>query len=262
MSFVDRSVLLQNSGEPLISLLRNRKMIVVFCIYMSAIAAVNLLSGKLVATSLFIGDFNLFGSLPGGVIKFSAGAFCYAITFPMTDVLSEIWGKRTARLAVWCGLGANIGIMAYTQLAIALPAASPEYQTSFVDVLGSSGFIIGGYLMSYMASQMTDVWLYHKIREGESKPGFQSLWKRILGSTLVSQAIDTAIFIPVAFYLSGEITELEDLLLVMGCQYAVKAAMTAFILPSCYLLVYWVGYNNEALLPEEDYRDFLCGSRD
>ncbi len=257
MSFVDRSVLMQNTGEPVISLLRNRKMIVVFCIYMSAIAAVNLLSGKLVATSIVIGGVNLLGWLPGGVIKFSSGAFCYAITFPMTDVLSEIWGKRTARLAVWCGLGANIGIMAYTMLAIQLPAADPEYQAAFVKVLGSSVFIIGGYLLSYTISQLSDVWLYHKIREGESKPGFESLWKRILGSTLVSQALDTAIFIPVAFYLSGQITDFNELLLVMGCQYLVKACMTVFILPSCYLLVYWVGYNNELLLPEEDYRAHL-----
>lgn len=133
-------------------------------------------------------------------IATTAGAVLYASTFLCTDILSERYGKATATKAVWLGVVVNLLWLTGTQLTLAFePSASDYIQPSLAVVFGMVPRISIASLISYIASQRLDVFMYHMIwsRTGNSEKG---LWLRNNGSTLVSQLIDTVLFVTIAFW--------------------------------------------------------------
>lgn len=123
----------------------------------------------------------------------------FASTFLSTDILSENYGKKTANRAVI--LGAVINILWLIGIGLTIlynPSSSDGIQESLETLFGFIPRITIASLVSYIISQTTDVKLYHLIwkKTGDSKRG---LWLRNNGSTLISQLIDTLIFVTIAF---------------------------------------------------------------
>lgn len=132
-------------------------------------------------------------------IATTAGSVLYASTFLCTDILSEKYGKQSAAKAVWLGVFINIMWLAGTQLTLWFtPSAADYIQPSLKVVFGMVPRISAASLISYIISQRVDVFLYHFIwkKTGSNEKG---LWIRNNGSTLVSQLIDTILFVTVAF---------------------------------------------------------------
>jgi uncharacterized integral membrane protein (TIGR00697 family) len=163
-----------------------------------------------------------------------AAVLVYASTFLMTDILSELFGKDKARLAVWTGFIANIVMLVSILIAVrwsASPVMDPQLASSFDAVFGFAPRVITASMIAYLASQHHDVWAYGFWRE---KTGGRHLWLRNNASTMVSQLIDTVIFISLAFY-----AVLPNPLLVqmMVGQYAIKLLIAALDTPFMYLAV-------------------------
>ncbi len=156
-----------------------------------------------------------------------AAVLVYATSFLLTDVLSEKWGKAEARKAVWAGFYANI-VLAVSVL-IAVNWQSPEFAKEtgamFNTVLGMTPRIVVASMIAYLVSQHHDVMAFHFWKK---KTKGRYLWLRNNASTVVSQLIDSVLFITIAFY-----GVLPVVPLIIG-QWVVKVIIAALDTPFCY----------------------------
>ncbi len=161
-----------------------------------------------------------------------AGILAYPFTFLVTDTISELYGRRTASRLVWMGLFLSALMVLLVYVAKILPAADFwDDQAAFETILGSVPRIVLASLVAYLISQHTDVLLFHLFRRITNK---RHLWLRNIGSTTVSQAIDTALFVSIAFtgtFPAGEVWKL------MYTQYLIKLGVAVFDTPIVYALV-------------------------
>lgn len=192
-------------------------------------------------------NFNLFGQQ--GALQFSAGVLLWPVVFIMTDVINEYYGKRGIRmlsfLAVSLIIYAFIMIFAAIQLAPAdwwleqnVSKGVPNMQNAFGVVFGQGLLIIAGSLLAFLAAQLVDVLVFHRIKEitGEKK-----VWLRATGSTVVSQFIDSFIVLAVAFKFGPELVKNVEpiswaqLFAIGTVQYTYKFIMAVVLTPVIYL---------------------------
>lgn len=125
------------------------------------------------------------------------GNVLYGSLFFATDVLSEVYGKKSARKGVWLGFGAMVLMTIWMQLAIRfIPDASDFSQGSIETIFGLMPRIATGSLVAYLLSQHHDVFAFHYWK-GKTKGKY--LWLRNCASTAVSQVIDSVVFSAIAF---------------------------------------------------------------
>jgi uncharacterized integral membrane protein (TIGR00697 family) len=154
-----------------------------------------------------------------------AGVFIYALTFTLLDLVHERLGKRGARQVIGTAFCANLLLAAYAQLTVWWPGpAFFDGQAAVARVLGATPRIVGASLAAYLVASLVDAELFAwwRARIG----GFR--WVRVLVSNAVSTAVDSAVFVTLAF---GGILPVVPL--VLG-QYVVKMAVTVLSLPLIY----------------------------
>lgn len=162
------------------------------------IFVVSLIISNVVTGKLFYTGIKLFGeviTLPGAVI-------CYAITFLMTDVIGEIWGKQEANKTVKYGFIGQIIATTLIVLTRYIPAADASMQSAYIQLLGQNYIFVIGSLIAYWASQTWDVYIFHKIRNAylfKNNTSLKGRWIWNNGSTMTSQIIDTILFIGISF---------------------------------------------------------------
>ena len=130
----------------------------------------------------------------------TAGNVLYAATFLCTDILSEKYGRRDAARAVMYSFSIMLLWLIGTQLILWFTPNSNDFVSeSLGTIFGLVPRVTIASLVGYACSQSLDVFLYHFIwkKTGDSKSG---LWLRNNGSTLLSQAVDTVIFVFIAFW--------------------------------------------------------------
>ncbi len=126
------------------------------------------------------------------------GNILYASVFLATDLLGEFYGKAEAKRGVLLGFVVLAMATVYMQLALAfVPTPDDFAQPHLEAIFGLLPRIALASMAAYLVSQMHDVWAFHfwKSRTGEAR-----LWLRNNASTLVSQALDSAIFCLIAFW--------------------------------------------------------------
>lgn len=177
----------------------------IIAIMASLVVVANIIAGKIVEFGPFV--------VPAAVIV-------YASTFLITDILSEKWGKQEARKAVWAGFYANIVLVVAILIAISWAAApfAKDFSEQFASVLGLVPRVVLASMVAYLLSQHHDIFAFHFWKD---KTGGKYLWLRNNASTMISQAIDTVIFITIAFY---GITDIVPL--IIG-QYVIKLIIAA-----------------------------------
>jgi uncharacterized integral membrane protein (TIGR00697 family) len=161
-----------------------------------------------------------------------AGVIAYPLTFLFTDVITELYGRRTASKVIWVGFGANLLMVILVVGGKLLPSAPFwEGQPAYESILGMVPRIVLASMVAYLISQHHDVFAFHFWRK-KTKSRF--LWLRNNASTMVSQALDTGIFITIAFWGTVSTGVLTNMLLT---QYLIKLGIAALDTPFCYLLV-------------------------
>ncbi|MBM7717084.1 queuosine precursor transporter [Siminovitchia sp. FSL H7-0308] len=168
----------------------------------------------------------------GNWVVLPAAVIIYIFTYPITDTITEVYGKEAAKQTVMAGLITQILAVIFIYVAIKLPAA-PFYQNQAeFEAIFTSGFRVTiASLVSFLISQNLDVALFHKLKE---RHGDKGLWIRNNASTMTSQLVDTTIFITIAFYGTMPVGALAGLILT---QYSFKFVMAIFDTPFVYLLV-------------------------
>lgn len=134
-------------------------------------------------------------------IQATLGNTLYGSIFLATDILSEKYGSKDANQAVVFGLLSIVVYLFTMQLALFFIPASDQFafsiQSAFELIFKTSFRIVIASLVAYGVSQFLDVSLYAKIKASLSDDKY--LWLRNNGSTLLSQLVDTTIFVSIAF---------------------------------------------------------------
>lgn len=129
--------------------------------------------------------------LGGITFEQSIGLLPYPLTFLVTDVISEVYGKRRANQVVVTGLVASLLTLLIVTVGGAVPAASwsPVTDGEFDHVFGQTALAVGASMAAYLLAQALDVQVFHfwkRVTEG------RHLWLRNNLSTVPSQLVDTA----------------------------------------------------------------------
>ncbi|MDA0326397.1 MAG: queuosine precursor transporter [Bacteroidetes bacterium] len=177
-------------------------------------------------------DISLFGV---NLFEISVGILPYPITFLITDLISEIYGKKKANEVVVGGIFASFFAMGIIYVANAVPATdwSPVSDDLFSTVFGSTAIAVLASMMAYLFAQFIDIQIYHywkRLTAGKH------LWLRNNCSTFLSQFIDTATVL-LLLCTFGEISwNLFGGLLLAG--FLFKIIIAALDTPFLYLGVY------------------------
>ncbi|MTI71545.1 MAG: queuosine precursor transporter [Firmicutes bacterium] len=165
----------------------------------------------------------------GGLIG-PAAVLCYALTFAISDTIAEIWGKERTKFIVVLGFICCIISAVFIKIAIEMPAAGFwNNQKEYKLILGSNMRIVLASMISYLISQHHDIWAFHYLKKLTNG---KHLWLRNNLSTMISQLIDTSIFIIIAFYNTGS----PIVSLIIG-QYIIKLIIAIIDTPIVYVLV-------------------------
>jgi uncharacterized integral membrane protein (TIGR00697 family) len=175
-------------------------------------------------------------TLPWVDLQIPAGLITYPLTFLLSDLVTEIFGGKKAKLMVYIAFTMCLLSFLLIQIGLILPSNNPNEQIAFQAVLGLSGLRIFSSLISYIVSQIADIQLYSAIKKWT---GPQMLWLRNNGSTCVSQIIDT-IVIDLIFLWWGLNMPLHEVIPIMVFSYAYKAFFSIACTPLFYLLVFLI----------------------
>ncbi|MDA8426606.1 MAG: queuosine precursor transporter [Treponema sp.] len=188
-----------------------------FALFLTCLLVSNIIAGKLIDVAGVI--------LPSAVMLFP-------ITYILGDVFTEVYGFRKTRSVIWMGFAANALMSLVFIAAVALPF--PPFfkeQGAYAAVLGMTPRIVAASLVAYWAGEFANSITLSLLKKA-TKGRF--LWTRTIGSTVVGQGLDTAIFISFGFV---GLVPTPVLFQMMLAQYLFKVAYEAVLTPVTYAIV-------------------------
>jgi uncharacterized integral membrane protein (TIGR00697 family) len=167
-----------------------------------------------------------------GPLTVPAAIVIFPLAYLFGDVLTEVWGYATARAVIWTGFLANIVVVLFIAAAIAIPADShfPD-QAAYARILGQTPRLVLASLAAYLCGEFLNAFVLARLKVFTRG---RFLWMRTIGSTLLGQGVDSAVFITLAF--AG--TQPGSLLLVIIRDlWIVKVAYEIVATPLTYAIV-------------------------
>lgn len=166
-------------------LVAQRLYLILSALFITSLVVSNLIFQKFFYWYPF--NISIFGSK---LFEISVGILPYPITFLITDLISEIYGKKYANQVVITGIFASFFSMLIIYIANVVPATdwSPVKSNLFSTVFGSTAIAVFASMMAYLLAQFVDIQIYHfwkRLTKGKH------LWLRNNFSTLLSQFVDT-----------------------------------------------------------------------
>ncbi len=169
-------------------------------------------------------------------MEMTLGNILFASTFLATDILSELYGKEWAQKAVKLGIAASLIFLciAYSWL-LYLPTPNDFASESIRRIFSYTPRLVLASISVYIIVQFLDIFLYHRLwklteRRSGSTEGF--LWLRNNGATLISQLVNSVLYVLFAFY---GIYEMETLISIMISTYAILVVTSLVDTPFLYL---------------------------
>jgi len=194
----------------------------------SSLVVANIIAAKIIEVSvLFLGE-----------LTASAGVVPIAVAFLCTDVLNERYGKDVAQEAVWVSVGVIVLSWVMIQVSVWLPHSSGVPQETFATTLSSSTPLFIASVMTVLVSQTFDVVAFDRLRY---ITGGERRWIRNIGSTSLSQLLDTALFSVLAFMflpvvVGGTQLPLGTVVSIVVVEYVVKLSLAIADTPLFYAL--------------------------
>tara|TARA_B100000579_G_scaffold165299_1_gene134238 strand:- start:14806 stop:15474 length:669 start_codon:yes stop_codon:yes gene_type:complete len=180
--------------------------------------------------------------------ELSVGIIFYPITFLVTDVVSEIYGKKKANQMVITGIFSSIFCLLIIQIANFLPATdwSPVNTETFNLVFGNTSLAVGASMLAYLCAQLMDIKIYHfwkKITQGKH------LWLRNNLSTIPSQFLDT--FLILLLLCAGGAIEWNKFFTLFKQGFLFKILIAIIDTPIIYLFTFYLRKKFRITLQEE-----------
>jgi uncharacterized integral membrane protein (TIGR00697 family) len=173
-----------------------------------------------------------------GPINFSVTIWLIALTFLITDILEEVKGKQIVQNLVWTTVVILFLSFLFIQWTVWLDPA-PRYtdNEAFVKIFQNSSRIFLASIIAFILGQYHDIWAFDFWKK-KTKGKF--LWLRNNASTMVSQFIDTTIFMFLAFYMMTPKFDAGFIWSLIWPYYIFKVILSAVDTPLCYLGVKWL----------------------
>jgi len=165
---------------------------------------------------------------------FGAGVLFFPISYVFGDVLTEVYGYARARRVIWAGFAglAFASIMAAVVVALP-PAPFWEHQKAYETAFGQAPRIAAASMFAYFCGEFVNSFVLAKMK---ILTAGRWLWTRTIGSTIAGEAVDSALFYPLAFYGSGIIPN-DKLPAIMLAQFTLKVAVEVVFTPLTYKVV-------------------------
>jgi len=160
-----------------------------------------------------------------------AGIIIFPLSYLFGDVLTEVYGYARARLVIWLGFFCNLIAVVAIWLGQVMPAASFwDGQAAYERILGYTPRLLVASFLAYLVGEFANSYVLAKMKVATRG---QWLWTRTIGSTLVGQGLDSAVFITLAFLGTIPLAGLGSAIIT---QWVVKSLYETVATP----LTYWV----------------------
>jgi uncharacterized integral membrane protein (TIGR00697 family) len=193
-------------------------LVVVTALFVTSLLTANIIAVKLVAL--------------GGLVV-PAGVVIFPLSYIFGDVLPEVYGYRQARRVIWLGFLCNLLMVAAIWVGGLLPAASFwDGQPAYERILGFTPRLLAASFAAYLVGEFANSYVLARLKIATRG---RWLWTRTIGSTLVGQGLDSAVFITLAF--AGIMPGADALLSAVLTQWLLKSAYEIVVTPLTYVVV-------------------------
>ena len=199
---------------------------------MVAFVTILLLSNLIGAGKRAVVDLPLIGLWP-----FGAGVLFFPVSYVIGDVLTEVYGYAHARRCIWAGFVALLFMVFMSVVVVALPPdAGWTGQAAYEAVFGQTPRIVFASVVAFWAGEFVNSYVLARMKVWTQG---KKLWTRTIGSTVFGQAIDSALFYPLAFlgavgWTGGQVAT------VALTQWVIKVTWEALLTPVTYAVVGWL----------------------
>ncbi|MBI2831616.1 MAG: queuosine precursor transporter [Chloroflexi bacterium] len=160
----------------------SNRFVIVVAIFVTCLITANIIAVKVISFGQFI--------LPAAIVVFP-------LSYIFGDVLTEVYGFRTARKVIWLGFFCNLIFVVFAWVGQILPPAPFwQGQAAYESILGYTPRLLMASFLGYLVGEFANSFVLSKMK---ILTRGRWLWSRTIGSTIVGQALDTLIFITVAF---------------------------------------------------------------
>lgn len=191
---------------------------IVVALFITSLIAANIIAVKLVGIGAFV--------VPAAAIVI------FPLSYIFGDILTEVYGYREARRVIWLGFLCNLVVVVAIWIAQVLPSASFwDGQQAYERILGFAPRVLLASFLAYLVGEFVNSIVLARLKVAT---GGRWLWSRTISSTLVGQALDSSIFMTVAFI--GTVPG-ESLLGLIATQWLAKSAYEVIATPLTYAIV-------------------------
>lgn len=186
----------------------------------------------LFVTVLVISNIIAVKLVTAGPLVLTAAIVLFPLSYILADVLTEVYGYAVARQVIWIGFLCNLVAVCAMTIGGLLPAAPFwQEQAAYDAILGFSARLLGASFLAYLGGEFLNAFVLAKLK---LRTGGRHLWLRTVSSTLVGQALDSVVFVVVAF---AGVLPPPALAVAALSQWAAKSLYEALATPLTYLVV-------------------------
>jgi len=167
-----------------------------------------------------------------GKFTFDGGTLIFPLSYIFGDILTEVYGYRKSRKVIWLGFFSIFLMSAVLMIVAFLPSPSDwPYSEAFKNILGMTPRIVLASLIAFFAGEFSNSFILAKLKIFTKG---KYLWARTIGSTLVGEALDSVLFVFIAF---AGVMPMNLLLAVFVSNYIFKCGVEILFTPLTYKVV-------------------------
>ena len=199
---------------------------------MAAFVTILLLSNLIGAGKRAVLDLPLVGPWP-----FSAGVLFFPVSYVIGDILTEVYGFAYARRCIWAGAASLLFMVLMSVVVVALPPdAGWTGQAAYEQVFGQTPRIVIASIIAFWAGEFVNSYVLARMKIWTDG---RMLWTRTIGSTVFGQAVDSALFYPLAFLFAAGWTGAQVAQVALT-QWLLKVTWEVLLTPVTYAVVGWL----------------------
>jgi uncharacterized integral membrane protein (TIGR00697 family) len=160
----------------------SHRLVIIIAVFITCLITANIIVVKFV-------DF--------GPVALPAAILVFPLSYIFGDILTEVYGYRVARRVIWLGFGCNLIFVFFAWIGQILPAADFwEGQAAYDIILGYVPRILASSFCGYLVGEFANSFVLAKMKIFTRG---RWLWSRTIGSTIIGEGLDSAVFLTLAF---------------------------------------------------------------
>lgn len=165
-------------------------------------------------------------------LVFDAGTLLFPLSYIFNDVLTEVYGYKVSRRVIWTGFGCVL-LASLVFIVVGMLPSAPDwpYQSSYEAILGLTPRIVFASLVAYLIGEFANSYILARMKVAMQGKQF---WVRAIGSTIIGQLLDSAVFVLIAF--SG-LFSFSVIVMIVVSNFIFKTLVEIVLLPITYKVV-------------------------